>query len=467
MLSAGESKAKSERGKYGNMLFLLSVSRAALESCGLKVRPALWITGGIMIHDRVSPSHVRSRFLSSAGRRKRGVLVLGVLLALLAAWLVWPRGTPASTLAGGPRLAWAFSPASNTVTLWMVPAAGSSSQRVLADSHLAVTVTGNGEVRRWSADGGALRVAVPPGGQSRLLVQVTGPQPLRQTLTVTVPPTLRIATSSASGLFLLSASSPLNASPPDHTLCGTDLVSLLASSQVAVSEGVAACRAELRLTARDGETAVVPVTIPAQLQDRLYCFGNPAGRAVYITIDDGWFPDPQALAIIRSYHLPVTAFLIQEAAQEHLSYWRAFVQAGGTIGDHTVSHPMLTTLTLGQATAQWAGARRALGSWFGTAPVVGRPPYGAFDSIVEEAAARAGLTSLVGWSATVSGNRVVTWDGRPLRPGEIVILHWVPGLGRQLTTLLAVIRAQHLHPAPLTPASFIGITPQLQSLGGD
>jgi peptidoglycan/xylan/chitin deacetylase (PgdA/CDA1 family) len=387
-----------------------------------------------------------------------------VLLALLSAWLVWPeRGTTASQ----PHLAWTFSPASNTVTLRMVPAAGSSGQQVLADSRLTVTIAGGGEVRHWSADGGALRIGVPPGRQYRLLVQVTGPQPLRQTLTVTVPPALRIATSSASGLFLLSASSPLSTSLPRHALCGADLVSFLAPSRVAVSEGAAACRAQLRLTARDGEMAVVPVTIPAQSQDRLYCFGDPAGRAVYITVDDGWFPSAQALTVIRGYHLPVTAFLTQQAAQEHLSYWRAFVQAGGTIGDHTVSHPRLTTLTLGQAPAQWAGARRALGSWFGTEPVIGRPPYGAFDPMVEQAAARAGLTSLAGWSATVAGNRVETWDNKPLRPGEIVILHWVPGLGRQLTTLLAVIRAQHLHPAPLTPASFIGITPQSRSLGGD
>ena len=100
-------------------------------------------------------------------------------------------------------------------------------------------------------------------------------------------------------------------------------------------------------------------------------------------------------------------------------------------------------------------------------PVLGRPPYGAFDPAVEGAAARAGLTALAGWSATVSGNRIQTWDGRPLRPGEIVILHWVPGLGRQLVTLLAAIRALHLHPARLTPASFSGIAPQTRSLSGD
>ena len=68
---------------------------------------------------------------------------------------------------------------------------------------------------------------------------------------------------------------------------------------------------------------------------------------------------------MRRTHLPVTAFLIEQAAQRDLPYWRAFVAAGGTVGDHTVSHPDLTKLTLGQATAQWGQARLALGRWLG------------------------------------------------------------------------------------------------------
>jgi peptidoglycan/xylan/chitin deacetylase (PgdA/CDA1 family) len=145
--------------------------------------------------------------------------------------------------------------------------------------------------------------------------------------------------------------------------------------------------------------------------------------------------------------LPITAFLIADAAREHRGYWKDFAAAGGMIGDHTVSHPYLTKLTQAKATAQWGQARTALGRWLGQAPVVGRPPYGAFGRTVEVAAARAGLTALAGWSATMSGDRIETWNGKPLSPGEIVILHWVPGLGRQLTVLLAAIRALHLNPA--------------------
>jgi hypothetical protein len=67
----------------------------------------------------------------------------------------------------------------------------------------------------------------------------------------------------------------------------------------------------------------------------------------------------------------------------------------------------------------------------------------------------------------MSGDKIQTWNGKPLSPGEIVILHWVPGLGQQLTVLLKQIRARHLNPAPLTVASFTGIAPQQHSLDGD
>ena len=401
------------------------------------------------------------------------VVALLSLVALVAGCL--GLSGPASPAPVPLQLSWAFSPASNTVTIRLTPRPGRSAGEVLARSRLAVSEDADDHLERSSAGGGPVQVPVPAGGRTSLLVHFTGPQPLTRTVTVTAPPSLRIVTSGASsGRWLMYTSSPLRAGPP-QVLCGTDKVSFPAPSQVEVSESAAVCRAQLRLTAQDGERAVVPVTIPARSKAKvravsvapLYCFANPAGRAIYITIDDGWTPSAQVLDLMHQTYLPITAFLIAEAAQEHLRYWKSFVAAGGMIGDHTVSHPYLTRLTLGQATAQWAQARTALGRWLRQTPVVGRPPYGAFDRTVEVAAARAGLTALAGWSATMSGNRIQTWNGKPLSPGEIVILHWVPGLGHQLTVLLAAIRALHLNPTPLTPASFSGIAPQHHSLNGD
>jgi peptidoglycan/xylan/chitin deacetylase (PgdA/CDA1 family) len=369
-----------------------------------------------------------------------------------------------------PGVAWAFSAASNTVVIRVTPPHGPFSRRILARSRLAVAEYEDGRLIRLrgrSAAGRTVDVPVPPGRRTRLVVRVEGPQPSSRTLTVTAPPALRVVRSrrDRDGV-ILSVSGPLRP-PARRTLCGKDQVSLPASREVAVTSSPRACRARLRLTDRDGEQAVVPVAVPALPEAPLYSFAHPAGRAIYITVDDGWTPSPRVLRIMRRTHLPVTAFLIAQAARRHLPYWRAFVGAGGTVGDHTLSHPSLIRLSLARATAQWGQARRALGRWLGQIPVLGRPPYGAFDPAVQAAAYRAGLRKLVGWSAVVDSDGLRTWDGRALQPGEIVLLHWVPGLGSELAGLLRVIRARHLHPAPLSAASFAGITPQRRSLAGD
>ena len=369
--------------------------------------------------------------------------------------------------AAHPSVAWRFSPASNTVTIRLTRGDSAASQGIRASSHLMVTEESSGRPGRWSRYGRIARVAVRPGTPTRLLVQVKGPQPFSQVLSVTAPRPLRVVRSRAGATgLLLSLSGPLGL-PRPGPLCGHDAVTYPGPAEVAVARSAYACRSTLTLTARNGERTAVPVTMPTVPEIPLYAFGDSAGRAIYITVDDGWTPSAQVLAIMRRTRLPVTAFLIQDAAQENLPYWRAFVSAGGTVGDHTVSHPDLSKLPIGQATVQWAQARQTLGRWLGTTPVLGRPPYGDFSPAVEAAAYRAGLSRLVGWSVVVDGAGIHTWDGQGLEPGEIVLLHWVPGLGHQLTGLLAAIHRRHLNPTPLTAASFAGIKPQLRSLGGD
>ena len=429
-----------------------------------------WGSGGVARRASAYPGY---RPVSARQYRfRRAVVLVAVLslVALIAGCLGRSGPTPVPL-----RVAWVFSPASNTVTIRVTSQAGTAGLQVLAQSRLAVSENGSGRTGRWSAAGATVRVPVSAGGRISLLVQLTGSQSLTRTLTINTPRPPRIVASGASsGRWLVFTSGPLRAGPP-QVLCGTDEVSLVAPSQVAVSESATACHAQLQLTAQNGEQAVVPVAIPALSNAKvravsvakLYCFANPAGRAIYITIDDGWTPSAEVLALMHQTYLPITAFLIANAAKENLSYWKAFVAAGGMIGDHTVSHPYLTKVTLAKATSQWRQARTALGRWLGQTPAIGRPPYGAFDHKVEVAAARGGLTALAGWSATMSGNRIQTWNGKQLSPGEIVILHWVPGLGHQLTVLLAAIRALHLNPTPLTPASFSGIAPQQHPLNGD
>jgi len=181
-------------------------------------------------------------------------------------------------------------------------------------------------------------------------------------------------------------------------------------------------------------------------------FGPSDANAVYLTIDDGWYPSTAVLDLVRAEHLPVTTFLIARAAAdspEHLAYWRSFVDAGGVIQNHTVSHPWLTACTAGEIEAQWEGASANFASWFGSRPTLGRPPYGAVDEAVWRAAANCGLHELVMWSGVDNGHGLETWNGGPLAAGTIVLMHWDPGLYGELRQVLAACERQGLVPRPL------------------
>src|SRR6185437_4746802 len=143
-----------------------------------------------------------------------------ILIGLAVAWI--GQGAVASA-AGTPGVAWVLHPASNTVTVRLTPGGGPAGRQVLVRSRLTVSVAGDGQLTRTS-----------PG---------TGRRPLRRTLTVTVPPALRVTSSRpvASG-WLVSVSSPVR-QQPHQTLCGRDKISFPAPDQVAVTKSTEACRA--------------------------------------------------------------------------------------------------------------------------------------------------------------------------------------------------------------------------------
>jgi len=178
----------------------------------------------------------------------------------------------------------------------------------------------------------------------------------------------------------------------------------------------------------------------------------PVGqRVVYLTIDDGWFPSQGVLTLMRQYHLPVTAFLIEEAAAEHATYWKEFLADGGTIEDHTYSHPFLTRIPEGQDLTQIKDPITYFKS-LGASPDELRPPYGDYDQAVQKIAYQAGIRYVVMWAAEMKDGRLTTYNGRPLAPGDIILLHWVPGLDANLTELIHILQQEKLGVASLSGA---------------
>ncbi len=169
---------------------------------------------------------------------------------------------------------------------------------------------------------------------------------------------------------------------------------------------------------------------------------------VFITIDDGVTAEPDALDVIRDQHLPVTMFLNQMYLHRNGDYFRQIQAMGGVVGSHTTSHANLKGKDPAFQHGQICDLVPEFESRFGAAPDMFRPPYGNYDAVTLQQAASCGIKYVVEWSATGDTGSIVTAEG-PLRAGDIILLHFKPGLGLRLRNILSQVAAAGLRPAQL------------------
>lgn len=397
-------------------------------------------------------------------------------------------------IAATPRSLVSFNPKTNLVQVQLVAGEGWLANWMLAHSKLQARAdhfspgrapdlgASTGSHRKPSSGTVTLPIgvhtwteAVKPSETVRVTTTVSGPL-LKQpsaTQTVQVPIAPAVASTHVTAMTETVRFNTPVASV--KVLSGKQRVQEVSSHSVALTRETTSYTAHLQVTALSGEVSSLVVHVPALPPPPVtvqtpppvdttlvppvspvpeYFFGNPSGNRVYITIDDGWYPDPQVITLMQQTHVPLTAFLIDAAAQEHIAFWKAFVAAGGTIGDHTDTHPWLSHISAQSDVYQWHQPVVDDQKWFGVTPVVGRPPYGDVNKTVLEAAHAAGLKAIVMWSAEFNPSNpaqgMSTWNGQPLTAGEIILLHWQPGLYSQLKQVLAICKERGLVPAPLT-----------------
>jgi peptidoglycan/xylan/chitin deacetylase (PgdA/CDA1 family) len=188
----------------------------------------------------------------------------------------------------------------------------------------------------------------------------------------------------------------------------------------------------------------------------------PAG-AIALTFDDGPNPrwTPQILAILARYHVHATFFVIGANVARYPGLVRAEFTAGDGVGNHTETHPDLTSLTAAADAAQIDAAADAIASATGTWPVCMRPPYDAIDPAVESVTAQQHEALMLydidprdwqrpGVAAIVA--RVLAGA----HPGAVIDMHDAGGDRSQtvaaLPLILAGLALRHLTPVPLCRA---------------
>jgi peptidoglycan/xylan/chitin deacetylase (PgdA/CDA1 family) len=178
-------------------------------------------------------------------------------------------------------------------------------------------------------------------------------------------------------------------------------------------------------------------------------YAGPADvHEVALTFDDGpWYqPPPSAfLRVLEREHVPATFFEIgrQIATYDRTGeHERRMLADGDMIGDHTWSHPDMTTLSPSEQRAQLlqsaAAIRKATG---GFTPCLWRPPYGAVSPSVVKLARSLGFITIMwdidprDWAnpgvPAIYGNVIVN-----ARNGAIVLQHF--GGGPRYETLAAL-----------------------------
>jgi peptidoglycan-N-acetylglucosamine deacetylase len=164
--------------------------------------------------------------------------------------------------------------------------------------------------------------------------------------------------------------------------------------------------------------------------------GSRDQPVVALTFDDGTDPaNTRAMfAILQSSGVPATFFPFGNAMRADPGFWAQVAAAGYPIGNHSMTHPVLTGLSDAALRSEITDATALITQVSGRPPIsVMRPPYGAWDQRVAAAAAAGGYAWLLLWDvdprdwAGPSAQTIVDRVVGAARDGSVILLHTFPG----------------------------------------
>ncbi len=153
---------------------------------------------------------------------------------------------------------------------------------------------------------------------------------------------------------------------------------------------------------------------------------------IALTFDDNYNTSRalRIISVLRQYDAKATMFLTGDGVSAYPDISRAILAGGFEVGDHSMSHAILTRLSWGSLLYEIGGGTdRYRAQTGGTTAPLHRPPYGAVNSRVIEAAGAEGFRYVVlwdvdtndwrGYSSSYLTNHVLSHAHR----GSIVLMH--------------------------------------------
>ena len=171
---------------------------------------------------------------------------------------------------------------------------------------------------------------------------------------------------------------------------------------------------------------------------------------VFLTMDDGAVPDPDAPELMRQNATHPTLFLNQKYVAGHEAYFKQILDTtGATLGDHTVDHPNLRGKPFEFQRKEICDDADDFQKSLGVRPSIFRPPFGNYDKNTLRAAVACGMRIAVLWTAAVNDGHVQFQSGDRLRPGDIVLMHFRKTFVEDYTAFVERAKRDNLTPVPL------------------
>ncbi|WP_405843775.1 polysaccharide deacetylase family protein [Streptomyces sp. NBC_01518] len=211
-------------------------------------------------------------------------------------------------------------------------------------------------------------------------------------------------------------------------------------------------------------TLAVGVNTPAQAAT---CSGY-----VGLTFDDGPSGNtPTLLNALKQNGLRATMFNEGQYAAAYPAQVKAQVDAGMWVGNHSYTHPHLTTQTQATIDSEISRTQQAIAAAGGGTPKLFRPPYGETNATVKAVEAKYGLTEIIwdvdsqDWNGA-STDAIVAAAAR-LTNGQIILMHdWPANTVAAIPRIAQGLAARNLCAGMISPTTGRAVAPDGSGNGG-
>ncbi|MEU7423057.1 polysaccharide deacetylase family protein [Streptomyces sp. NPDC040750] len=177
-----------------------------------------------------------------------------------------------------------------------------------------------------------------------------------------------------------------------------------------------------------GPPRAAPRKLKARTEPILQISGR--GRRMMLTFDDGPNPEytPHILDTLEKYDVRAMFFVCGECVVDNRELLARMAEAGHVVGNHTWTHPLLTTLARKEIRSEMERTSDVIEDTYGERPQWFRAPYGAWNRAAFELGADMGMEPMA-WTVDTTDWEVPGTDTIIDRveggaaPGVVVLSH--------------------------------------------